>query len=61
VAHEQTPNWQPISFLPNLAEMVDGMLDRLVHNAYKIILKLVYMPIKNANNFFQLIAKNRAS
>ncbi len=27
VADEPTPNWQPISFLPNLAEMVDGMLE----------------------------------
>ncbi len=26
VADGQTPNWQPISFLPELAEMVDGML-----------------------------------
>jgi hypothetical protein len=22
----QTPNWQPISFLPQIAEMIDGML-----------------------------------
>ncbi len=27
MADEQTPNWQPISFLPKLAEMVDGMLE----------------------------------
>ncbi len=27
MAHQSTPNWQPISFLPNLAEMVDGMLE----------------------------------
>ncbi len=26
MAHQTTPNWQPISFLPKLAEMVDGML-----------------------------------
>ncbi len=26
MADKQTPNWQPISFLPQLAEMVDGML-----------------------------------
>jgi hypothetical protein len=24
---EPTPNWQPISFLPTLAEMIDGMLE----------------------------------
>jgi hypothetical protein len=24
---EQTPNWQPIGFLPSLAEMIDGMLE----------------------------------
>ena len=24
---EQTPNWQPISFLPTIAEMIDGMLE----------------------------------
>ena len=23
----QTPNWQPIGFLPQIAEMIDGMLD----------------------------------
>ena len=23
---EQTPHWQPISFLPTIAEMIDGML-----------------------------------
>jgi hypothetical protein len=22
----QAPNWQPISFLPQIAEMIDGML-----------------------------------
>ncbi|MEE9147070.1 MAG: hypothetical protein V3U27_06715, partial [Candidatus Tectomicrobia bacterium] len=27
VADEPTPNWQPISFLPNVAEMIDGMLE----------------------------------
>ncbi len=27
MAHQSTPNWQPISFLPNLAEMIDGMLE----------------------------------
>ena len=27
MADKQTPNWQPISFLPKLAEMVDGMLE----------------------------------
>ncbi len=26
MADKQTPNWQPISFLPQLAEMIDGML-----------------------------------
>ncbi len=26
MAHQPTPNWQPISFLPNVAEMIDGML-----------------------------------
>ena len=26
MADERTPNWQPISFLPQLAEMIDGML-----------------------------------
>ena len=24
---DQTPNWQPISFLPSIAEMIDGMLE----------------------------------
>ena len=24
---EPTPNWQPISFLPNIAEMIGGMLE----------------------------------
>ena len=24
---EPTPNWQPISFLPNIAEMIDGVLE----------------------------------
>jgi hypothetical protein len=24
---EHTPNWQPISFLPQIAEMIDGMLE----------------------------------
>jgi hypothetical protein len=24
---QPTPNWQPISFLPNIAEMIDGMLE----------------------------------
>ena len=24
---EQTPHWQPVSFLPQMAEMVDGMLE----------------------------------
>ena len=27
MSEHETPNWQPISFLPNLAEMVDGMLE----------------------------------
>jgi hypothetical protein len=27
VAHEATPHWQPIGFLPELAPMIDGMLD----------------------------------
>ena len=27
MAHKPTPNWQPINFLPKLAEMVDGMLE----------------------------------
>lgn len=26
MADQSTPNWQPIGFLPNLAEMIDGML-----------------------------------
>ena len=26
-APEQTPNWQPIGFLPSLGEMIDGMLE----------------------------------
>jgi hypothetical protein len=26
-ASNQTPNWQPISFLPQIAEMIDGMLE----------------------------------
>lgn len=24
---EQAPNWQPITFLPSIAEMIDGMLE----------------------------------
>ena len=30
---EHTPNWQPISFLPSIAEMIEGMLEsaREVH------------------------------
>ena len=24
---EQTPNWQPITFMPSIAEMIDGMLE----------------------------------
>jgi hypothetical protein len=24
---DQIPNWQPISFLPSIAEMIDGMLE----------------------------------
>ena len=27
MAHEETPHWQPISFLPQLAPMIDGMLE----------------------------------
>ncbi len=27
VAHDETPPWQPIDFLPELAPMIDGMLD----------------------------------
>jgi hypothetical protein len=27
IPDEQTPNWQPISFLPNIAWMIDGMLE----------------------------------
>ncbi len=27
MAHQPTPNWQPISFLPKVAEMIDGMLE----------------------------------
>jgi hypothetical protein len=32
---QPTPNWQPISFLPNIAEMIDGMLEsaRDVHGS----------------------------
>ena len=26
MAHEETPHWQPISFLSKLAPMIDGML-----------------------------------
>jgi hypothetical protein len=28
----EKPNWQPISFLPNIAEMIDGMLEAVVEN-----------------------------
>ena len=33
----QTPNWQPISFLPQIAEMIDGMLESAqeVHDSLK--------------------------
>ncbi len=27
MAHEEAPHWQPIGFLPELAPMIDGMLD----------------------------------
>ena len=27
MAHEETPHWQPIGFLPELAPMIDGMLE----------------------------------
>ncbi len=27
MAHEETPHWQPIGVLPELAPMIDGMLD----------------------------------
>lgn len=27
MAHAQAPNWQPLSFLPKLAAMIDGMLE----------------------------------
>jgi hypothetical protein len=27
MSEQRSPNWQPISFLPELAEMVDGMLE----------------------------------
>jgi hypothetical protein len=27
MAREPTPNWQPIGFLPRVAEMIDGMLE----------------------------------
>ncbi len=27
MAEHEIPHWQPLSFLPNLAEMVDGMLE----------------------------------
>lgn len=27
MANHPTPNWRPISFLPQLAEMIDGMLE----------------------------------
>ena len=27
MAEHETPHWQPLSFLPELAEMVDGMLE----------------------------------
>jgi hypothetical protein len=28
----EKPNWQPISFLPKIAEMIDGMLEAVVEN-----------------------------
>ena len=28
----EKPNWQPISFLPRIAEMIDGMLEAVVEN-----------------------------
>ena len=33
----QTPNWQPIDFLPQIAEMIDGMLESAqeVHDSLK--------------------------
>jgi len=27
IPDEHTPNWQPISFLPNIAWMINGMLE----------------------------------
>ena len=29
---DEKPNWQPISFLPNIAEMIDGMLEAVIEN-----------------------------
>ena len=29
---DEKPNWQPISFLPTIAEMIDGMLEAVVEN-----------------------------
>lgn len=28
----EKPNWQPVSFLPNIAEMIDGMLEAVQEN-----------------------------
>lgn len=28
----EKPNWQPINFLPKIAEMIDGMLEAVVEN-----------------------------
>lgn len=27
MSEQRSPNWQPITFLPQLADMVDGMLE----------------------------------
>ena len=36
--HKQNVNWQPISFLPQIAEMIDGMLESAEEN-YQNLLK----------------------
>ncbi|MBA3439319.1 MAG: hypothetical protein H0T92_05560 [Pyrinomonadaceae bacterium] len=32
MSQEQTPHWQPVSFLPQIAEMIDGMLESAAEN-----------------------------
>ena len=36
MSREQTPHWQPVSFLPQMAEKIDGMLESAAEN-YRLL------------------------